>query len=460
MRIAFLGAAQTVTGSLFRLETEQGSVLVDCGLYQGRRQESTERNRHLPSLAYEADVAILTHAHIDHSGSLPTLVKGGYAGPIFTTPATADLCGHMLRDAAHIQAYDARWLNRKHKDDPHWEPIEPLYDERDALQTLKQFVTYHYWRSFEPLPGVRVVFGDAGHVLGSANVLVEAEGKRILFSGDIGRRNIPILRDPEVPAQADFVVMESTYGDREHGPIEESREALGKIVRETAERGGKVIVPSFALERTQEVVYALHQLLEAGKIPEIPIYVDSPLAVNLTHVFQNHPECFDEDLLEFMAEHGDPWGFDSIRYTRSVEESMALNTASGPMIIISASGMCEAGRILHHLRNHMGNRNNTIVIVGFQAEHTLGRRIAEHRDRVKVFGVPQDLRARVEVLTGFSAHAGRTGLIDFARLAGTKSTRYFLVHGEPEPQESLAAAIRKRLGAEVQVPTRGQIVSL
>jgi len=460
VRIAFLGAAGTVTGSMFLLETESGNLLVDCGLYQGRRQESEQRNRNLPSPIFTADAVCLTHAHIDHSGSLPTLVKGGYEGPIFTTPATGDLCGYMLRDAAHIQEYDTRWLNRKHAKDPDWEPIEPLYTQADALQTLKQFVTYHYWRPFEPLPGVRVVFADAGHVLGSACVLVEAEGKKILFSGDIGRRNIPILRDPEVPANADYVIMESTYGNREHGPIEESRDELGKIIRETAAQGGKIIIPSFSLERTQEVVYALHKLLEKDQIPPIPIYVDSPLAINLTQVFRSHPECYDEDILSWIAQHGDPWGFESIRYTPSKEESMALNTAEGSMVILSASGMCEAGRIRHHLRNHIGSKKNTIVIVGFQAEHTLGRRLVERRPQVKIFGVKQDRLARVEVLNGFSAHAGRTGLLGYARLAGENAKQFFLVHGEPDAQKALAETLRETHGDKVTIPAQGQIVTL
>ena len=445
---------------MFLLETPSGNLLVDCGLFQGRRQEANERNRHLPEAALRADAAVLTHAHIDHSGNLPTLVRSGFDGPIFTTPATADLCQAMLRDAASIQASDSEWLNRKFGDEPDWVPVEPLYTLEDVLKTLKHMVAYHYWRSFEPLPGVRVVFADAGHVLGSASVLVDAGGSKILFSGDIGRRGLPILRDPEVPADADFLVMESTYGNRDHGPIEQSREELGRIIKETAERGGKVIIPSFALERTQEVVYALKILSEAGSLPAIPIYVDSPLAVNLTHVFRNHPECYDKDLLAHIEAHGDPWGFESVRYVRSVDESRSLNEAEGPMIIISASGMCEAGRIVHHLRNSIENPANTIVIVGFQAQHTLGRRISERRPEVKIFGVSRPLRARVEVLTGFSAHAGRKDLIDYARLAGPSLRQVFLVHGEPEAQAALADSLRTAQGLSVAVPKREETVTL
>lgn len=459
MRIVFLGAAKTVTGSMFLLETDSGNILVDCGFFQGRRQKSKELNRNLPSKVFDADAMVLTHAHIDHSGSTPTLVKRGYDGPIFTTPATADLCQHMFRDSARIQQHDAEYLNKKHGDDPEWEKIEPLYTEPDAIAALKQMVTYHYWRPFEPLPGVRVVLHDAGHVLGSASVLIEAEGQQVLFSGDIGRRNMPILRDPEVPANVDYVVMESTYGDREHGAIESTRDELARIINETAARGGKVIIPSFALERTQEVVLGLNHLRQEGKIEAIPIYVDSPLATNLTHVFKHHPECFDEGALSFQEEHGDPFGFDTLTYTQSVQDSIALNSTPGPMVIISASGMCEAGRIVHHLRNNIEKPENSIVIVGFQAQHTLGRRLVERREQVKIFGVPRDLRARVEVLSGFSAHAGRKSLIEFAKLAGPDTKKVFLVHGEEKSQESLAEALRKR-NMNVEIPDRGQIETL
>jgi len=455
----FLGAAKTVTGSMFLLETDSGNILIDCGFFQGRRQKSKEMNRDLPSKVFDADAMVLTHAHIDHSGSTPTLVKRGYDGPIFTTPATADLCQHMFRDSARIQQHDAEYLNKKHADDPEWEKIEPLYTEKDAIAALKRMVTYHYWRPFEPFPGVRVVLHDAGHVLGSASVLIEAEGQRVLFSGDIGRRNMPILRDPEVPANADYLVMESTYGDREHGAIESTRDELARVINETAQRGGKVIIPSFALERTQEVVMGLNQLRQDGKIEDIPIYVDSPLATSLTHVFKSHPECYDEGALSFLAEHGDPFGFDTLTYTQSVQDSIALNDAAGPMVIISASGMCEAGRIVHHLRNNIENPANTIVIVGFQAQHTLGRRLVEGREQVKIFGVPRDLRARVEVLNGFSAHAGRTELIEYAKLAGPNTKKVFLVHGEEKAQESLAEALSAR-NMKVEIPDRCEIATL
>lgn len=459
MRLFFLGAAQTVTGSMFLLETEKGSILIDCGMFQGRREETRKKNRHLPSPALDADAVILTHAHIDHSGILPSLVKHGYEGSIYSTTATRDLCQAMLRDSAHIQEQDAEYLNRKYGNEPDWQPIEPIYTEADAVKTMYRFVTYGYWRSFEPIAGARATFYDAGHVLGSAGVLIEVEGKRILFSGDIGRRDLPILRDPEIPANTDYLVMESTYGNREHGPIQETRDELARIINATMKRKGKIIIPSFALERTQEIVYGLNELVRQKKIEPLPVYVDSPLAVNLTHVFKSHPECYDFETLQFLEKHGDPFGFEMLRYTQSVEESIALNDTPGPMIIISASGMCEAGRILHHLRNNIESPQNTIVIVGFMAQHTLGRRLVERREEVKIFGVMRPRRARVEILDGFSAHAGQGELIDYAKMAGPQTQKVFLVHGEPPAQKALAAELKKR-NLEVAIPGPGSIETL
>lgn len=444
---------------MFLLEADKGKLLIDCGMYQGRREESREKNRRLPSPVYDADAVILTHAHIDHSGNLPSLVKNGFKGSIYATPATRDLCHAMLRDSGRIQENDTAYLNNKYRNDPDWQPISPTYTEQDAVDTMYQFVTYPYWRSFVPFEGARVTFFDAGHVLGSAFVLVEIEGKRILFSGDIGRENMPILRDPEIPANADYVVMESTYGNREHGPIAETRDALARIINETADRKGKIIIPSFALERTQEIVYGLNELLREKKIPRLPIYVDSPLAVNVTHVFKAHPECYDRETLQFMEEHGDPFGFEMLRYTQSVEESIGLNDEPGPMIIISASGMCEAGRILHHLRNNIESSDNTIVVVGFMAQHTLGRRLVERRNEVRIFGVMRPRRARIEVLNGFSAHADRNGLIKFAKAAGPGTKKVFLVHGETDGQTALRKELQKR-NFDVDIPAPGDIARI
>src|SRR5688572_362802 len=385
MRVKFLGAAQTVTGSMHLLESTRGKILVDCGLFQGRRDESRRRNRNLPPEAVTADALILTHAHIDHSGSIPTLVKAGFRGAIYATPATRDLCAYMLRDAARIQEYDAKWMNRKFADDPDFTPVEPLYTEEDAVAALGLFVTVAYGRPFAPLPGITARFLDAGHILGSAEISLEVDGRHIVFSGDLGRKGLPILRDPEMPpVPVDYLLMESTYGNRVHGDIHSMHDDLERVVKQTAERGGKVIVPAFAVGRTQELVYSLNHLKRAGRLPDIPVFIDSPLSVNVTEVFKLHPDCFDEETRKFLEEHGEVFSFSGVRLVSKVEESMRLNDLAGPAIIISSSGMCEAGRILHHLRNNVEDPRNTIMIVGFMAQHTLGRRLVERRQRVKI----------------------------------------------------------------------------
>lgn len=462
MRLRFLGAAEEVTGSLLLVEVESGSIVVDCGMFQGRRQESRMRNAKLPRAAIEASAAILTHSHIDHSGSLPTLVKSGFQGSIYTTLATANLCSYMLRDSARIQAADAAYLNRKYSRDPDWVPITPTYDEVDVLHALDRFVALSYRRPFEPLPGVTAQLLNAGHILGSAQVVLEVrehgKAKRVLISGDLGRKGLPILRDPEAPPHpVDALVLESTYGDRVHGPIESMQTEVERVIRATVARGGKLIVPAFAVGRTQELLFVLHDLLRAGRIPELPIYIDSPLAIDVTEVFRMHPECFDEETRSFFDEHGDVFSFEGVRYTRTAAESMEINRQEGPAIIIAASGMAEAGRVLHHLRNHVEDERNTILIVGFMAEHTLGRRLVERRQRVKIWGVERELRAQVEVLSAFSAHADRNDLIAYARAALPK--KIFLVHGEPDQQVPLKEALQTRR-CHVEIPKRGAVVEL
>ncbi len=460
MRIHFLGAAQEVTGSLTLVDTGRGTLLVDCGLYQGRRTESRQRNRDLPAEARQADAAILTHAHIDHSGSLPTLVKSGFRGTIFATPATRDLCAYMLRDSAFIQQADAEYMNRKFANDPDFQEIEPLYTEVDAVRTLEQFVTVSYHKPFQPLPGVSAQFIDAGHILGSASVVVEVDGQRLAFSGDLGRAGLPILRDPEFPQPPlDYLVMESTYGNRVHGDLAQMHTDLERVVKQTATRGGKVIVPAFAVGRTQELLYALATLRQEGRLPSIPVFVDSPLASNVTGVFRLHPECFDAETRKFLDEHGEAFSFPEVRFIQSRDESMRLNTLKGPAIIISASGMCEAGRVLHHLRNNIENPNNTILVIGYMAKHTLGRKLVERSPRVKIFGVERDLRARVEILNAFSAHADRDNLLAYASTSGVGAKRIFLVHGEPDQQQPLGRLIAER-GLKVHTPARGEVQEL
>jgi metallo-beta-lactamase family protein len=445
IKVSFLGAAQEVTGSMHLVEVAGGRLLIDCGMYQGRREDARQRNAHLPAAAVAADAVLLTHAHIDHSGSLPTLVKAGFRGKIFTTPATRDLAAYLLRDSARIQVGDAEYLNRKFGDDPEWRTISPIYDEDDADKAIARLHGVPYEQPFAPLPGLQARFIEAGHILGSAQVLLDvADGtttRRLVFSGDLGRRNLPILRDPAPVDRADYVFMESTYGDRVHAPVAEMEDKLASVIDDAVQKRGKVLIPAFAVGRTQEIVYALHRLYRAGRIPEVPVFVDSPLGVNVTEVFKQHPECYDEETRAFVEEHGSPFTFSTLRYVESREESIRLNGMSGPAIIVASSGMCEAGRILHHLKNSVESDRNTILIVGFQAQHTLGRRLVERRPRVRILGVERDLYARVVVMNGFSAHADKTDLEAYAR--GVKGARrVFLVHGEPQQQEPLRALLR------------------
>jgi metallo-beta-lactamase family protein len=458
LAVHFLGAAQEVTGSLHLIESSRGRILIDCGLFQGRRADSRERNAKLPRVALDADAVILTHAHIDHSGNLPMLVKSGFRGRVFATPATVDLCEFLLRDAARIQEGDAAYLNKRNADDPDWTPIVPLYTEDDAAAAMARFQPVAYEMPFTPLEGVKARFLDAGHILGSAQVLVEIDGRRLLFSGDLGRRGMPILRDPAPPPAADAVFMESTYGNRAHSPITETLGQLEEAVKYTCREKGKLIVPAFAVGRTQELVYGLHQLHSQGRIPDIPIFVDSPLSVNVTEVFGNHPECYDEETRAFMQKNGDPFTFSTLRYISSREESIRLNTTREPCVIISSSGMCEAGRIVHHLQNSVEDARNTILIVGFQAQHTLGRRIVERRPRLRIFGVERELHARVVVMNAFSAHGDKNDLHDYA-LATRPQRGLYLIHGELDQQEPLADYLRGK-GLRVDIPKAGDTADL
>ena len=455
MELEFSGAAREVTGSCHILRAAGKTILLDCGMYQGSRKESAEKNRHLPLPVAEIDAVVLSHAHIDHSGRLPFLVEQGYEKTIWATSATRDLCAIMLADSAHIQEKDAEFLSRKHK-----ESVAPLYSMRDAVRTLELMVGVPYHKWFDVVPGVRALYTDAGHILGSASVVVEVtesgSTKTLVFSGDVGRSGLAIIRDPEPPVQvkADAVIMESTYGNRDHQSVATARDDLARIVRETAARGGRILIPAFAVGRVQEIVYDLHGLAREGAIPEIPIYIDSPLASDATTVFEMHPEVFDrnEDL---VAKVPDLFRFPLVHFTRDVNESKALNAMSGPIVIVAASGMAESGRILHHLAHGASDPRNTILVVGFMAEHTLGRRIVERRPVIKVFGDEIPLRARVEILNGYSAHADRTGLtawLDAVRAASPSLGPIWLVHGEPEAQDALAASLASR-GYTVSCPS-------
>ncbi len=463
MRIFFAGAARNVTGTQHLLEFNGTRLLLDCGLYQGRRRESNERNRHLPFDPRQVDAMILTHAHIDHSGNIPTLVKQGFRGGIVCTPATRDLCSVMLRDAAHIQEADAEFLNRKHADQLE-QPVVPLYDETDVLKALKQFRSLDYHQPTPVLPGVTCTFLDAGHVLGSALVQVDVDRApdrmRLVFSGDLGRRNMAILRDPDTPEPPDVLILESTYGDRLHAPMAGMEAQLADVINRTVARHGKILVPSFSLERTQEFVYALHRLTLRRAIPAIPVYVDSPLSVRITEIFKLHPECFDEETLSFMRASGDPFGFENLTYISNVEDSKALNERQGPMIIMAASGMCEAGRILHHLRNGIEEARNTILIIGFQAKNTLGRKIADRASVVRIFGMEHPLEAEVVVMDGFSAHADRDDLLDFVSRCRSSLRRIFLVHGEEEQMLPLGDRLTRMGIPSVHAPMLGEFARI
>ena len=464
MQLTIWGAARTVTGSMHLLEINGQRILLDCGLFQGSRQLTYERNLTFPFDPKSIDVVILSHAHIDHSGNLPNLVKQGFAGSVWCTPATRDLCVAMLQDSGHIQEQDASYVNKK-RTRQGLPPIEPLYTELDAVQAVRKFVSIDYGRDFAVAPGVSVSFQDAGHILGSAIVVLSiTEGtqqRRLVFSGDLGRHGMAILRDPEVISEADFLIMESTYGNRRHESREQAQQVLRRVINETHRRHGKVIIPAFAVGRTQELVYALQQLTMAQKIPDLNMYVDSPLAVNVTEVFRSHPECYDAEMMELIEQRNDPFGFRKMNYVRDVEDSKALNFLRDSAVIISASGMCESGRILHHLKNNIEEPDNTILFSGFQAENTLGRRILDGNRRVRIFGEEYDVRAKVEKIEGYSAHADCDELVAWAGHFDPKRLQHiFLVHGELDLAEALSNLLYRQGFAKVDIPERGQVFTL
>ncbi len=461
MKITFHGAAGTVTGSQHLIEVNGKTIMLDCGLFQGKRKEAFERNRSDFCRGREVDALILSHAHIDHSGRIPCLVKNGFNGDIICTSATRDLCAVMLMDSAFIQEKDVEFVNKRRKKNRQ-NPFEPLYTKADVARAMEQFVGLSYNRSHQLFPGVRLTLADAGHMLGSAHVILDIDdqetgkSKRLVFSGDIGRPGIPIIRDPvPLTGGADILIMESTYGNRTHPPYIETEKELERIVNETAQRGGTLLIPAFAVGRTQQLVYALHKLHSSGAIPDLPVFVDSPLATRTTDIFRLHPEVYDAESREFLLTDDDknPFGFGRLKYTQSVEQSKALNMMKGPMVIISASGMMEGGRILHHLCSRIEDRRNTILIAGWQAPNTLGRKIVEKEEIVRIFGDEYRMRAQVEVQTGFSGHADHDGLMDFVRVMDKKPEQTFIVHGEEEASQVLANDLRTELGLQnVVVP--------
>lgn len=440
MKLEFSGAARQVTGSKHLIKINGKTILLDCGLFQGHRKKALIANMQFPFDVNEIDAVVLSHAHIDHSGALPILTKMGYTGPIYCTHATRDLCSIMLRDSGHIQEKDAEWMKKKLKNPE----AQPLYTVADAEKCMVNFQSVNYGQRLQVVPGAWVTFHDAGHVLGSAVEEWEIEDHktkqkiRLGFTGDLGRKNLPILKDPVQLQDLDYLITESTYGNRMHDELVDVESQVAEMINKTVARGGKIIIPAFALGRTQEILYVLHELIKRGDIEPIPIFVDSPLAKSATRVVQLHPECFDQDLSDLLQKGVDPFCDTcggNVQFTESVDESKALNAFPGSCIIISASGMCEAGRIRHHLANNIADPNNTVMVVGFMAENTLGRKIVDKENPVNIFGEAHPLNAETVIFNAFSGHADKQGLLNFAANCGNPKN-IFCVHGEYEGMKS------------------------
>jgi metallo-beta-lactamase family protein len=465
MKIRFVGAAQTVTGSQHIITVNGKNILLDCGMYQGRRKEAFEKNRNFIYDPAKIDAVIISHAHIDHSGNLPNLVKHGFKGHIYATAATVDLCQLMLRDSAYIQEKDIHFVNKKRKKQ-NKNLFEMLYTLDDVEDTLSLFIGVQYNRTVEIFPGIKMTFKDAGHILGSAGVSLELteNGKTINlgYTGDVGRNEMPILRNPDVLRDLDYMIIESTYGNRIHDEVENVADELTQTINEVIDRKGKIIIPSFAVGRTQLLVYMLHKLWNQNRLPAIPVYIDSPLAVRSTEVFRAHPECFDRETYRtFLDSEEDPFGFEKIKYITSVEDSKRLNDIQEPCIIMSASGMAEAGRILHHLLNNIENSKNLVLFVGYAAENTLARKIMDGAEEVNILGETRKVKAQVKKMDYFSAHADQRELVEYISFNSPQELKkIFLVHGEPEQAMPLKEKIIEKGFKEVMYPVEGQIVTL
>jgi len=456
MRLTCWGAAGEVTGSMHLLEIGPKRIMLDCGLFQGRREEARKKNEAFPLDVHDIDVVVISHAHIDHTGRLPLLIKKGYAGPIFCTSATRDLASVMLPDSGFIQEKDFEFLKKRGRNGL----AEPLYTAADATRVVDSMMSLPYDRTLEVTPGIKLTYADAGHMLGSASVVLDIDAagtkRHLVFSGDVGRWGLPIIRDPQPPkGPADVLIVESTYANKVHESPVEAQGMLAGFVNKVAKRGGKIFIPAFAIERAQELIYELHSLVRDGAIPKIPIYVDSPLAVNATDVFRLHPEAFDHSE-RLVRETDDLFRFPMVKYVRSVEESKALNALRGPLIIIAASGMMESGRILHHLRNGVGDHRNLVLIVGFQASYTLGHRLQEGDKEVRIYGEMVPVRAEVATIGGYSGHADRNELRQWVTGLGDVPKRAFAVHGETEQLQAMAELLRGLGVKQTDVPKLGE----
>jgi len=461
--IKFCGGAGTVTGSTHLITTPQSKILLDCGLFQGRRDEYYKVNSRFSFNPHNLDACVLSHAHIDHCGNIPTLIKKGFRSSVYCTPATRDLCRYMLIDSGYVQEEDIKYVNKinKRRGLP---AREPLYTKKEAKAALKYLRAVNYHRGFPLTKDVTLTFYEAGHILGSAVSVIDIKRRkttvRIAYAVDLGRVDMPLLRNPEIPKGVDYLIIESTYGKRLHDNIKDADEKLTKIITRTIKRGGKIIIPSFALERTQLIVFFISELMRKKKIKKIPIFIDGPLAVNVTEVFRDNAQYFDETTARAFLDKEDPLGYDNITYVKDATASKKLNNISGPVILISASGMCENGRILHHLKNNIENPKNTIIVIGFMAKDTLGKRIVEKKSTVRIFGRLYELKAEVVVINAFSSHADRNGLLQYAQGCSGKLKKVFLVHGEMEQLEALRDSMRRKLNIKPVIPAKNDIAYL
>ena len=469
MKITFLGATKMVTGSNFLVEGAGKKFLVDCGMYQGGDRDEMQNHEPFAYDVNEIDFMLLTHAHIDHSGRIPKLYKEGYRNPVITTKATRDLCSIMLPDSGHIQEQEIEWRNRKRKREGK-EPLPPLYTAQDGIDTMEIFKPVNYDEIIEIDPNIYVRFNDAGHMLGSSiiEIWVKEDGKetKAVFTGDLGNNDIPLLSSPTMIETADYLVMESTYGGRLHIRNDQKAEMFLNIVAETLDKGGNVVIPSFAVGRTQEILYELNNLKEHrtdkeflekyDKLMKVPVYVDSPLAISATQIFRQNTELFDEDVRKQIESGDNPLEFPGLQFTQTAEESKALNENKTPSIIISASGMCEVGRIKHHLKHNLWNPNSTILFVGYQAPGTLGAKLVAGEKKVKIFGEEVAVNARIEYIEGYSGHADQEGLLNFVYSFITKPKHIFLVHGEPEGQKILKQKLMETTEIPVTIPDYGE----